>query len=264
MHTSKLTQFMIAAVAILFVAAPAHSQTSKSVIVANKAAKPTAIPRTASGKPDLSGIWQTLSTAEYDLEPHHARRDAPASLGVVEGGKIPYQASALDIKRDNFVNRRTRDPAAKCFMPGIPRATYLPHPFQIFQADKQLTFIYVFGETVRTVHANGSKHPEGHIDWWMGDSRAHWEGDTLVVDVTHFNDQTWLDRAGNFHSDALHVVERYTLAGPDHIEYEALIEDPKVFTRPWKINLILYRHKEKNFQLLEYKCYAFDLEKHYP
>jgi hypothetical protein len=222
------------------------------------------IPRLANGKPDLSGIWQALTPAEWNLEPHQASRNTPAGLGVVRGNVIPYQPWALEKRKENYQNRATADPARRCFMPGIPRANYLPHPFQIFQAEDQLTFIYEFGETVRTIHANGSKHPEGHIDWWMGDSRGVWEDDTLVVDVVHFNDQTWFDRAGNFHSDALHVIERYQLSGPDHIEYSATIEDPKVFTRPWQIDLVLYRRKEKNVQLLEYKCYAFDLEPHYP
>jgi hypothetical protein len=233
----------------------------KKVSVASKAVK---LPRTADGKPDLSGIWQTLSTADWDLEPHHAREDAPAGLGVVVGNEIPYQPWALAKKKENFESRATADPRTKCFMPGIPRVTYTPAPFQIFQSAKQFTIIYEFGETTRTIHANGTPHPPGHIDWWLGDSRGHWEGDTLVVDVIHFNDQTWFDRAGNFHSEELHVVERYTPLGPDHIQYEATIEDPKVFTRPWKISLILYRHKEKNFQLLENKCYAAKYEKFYP
>jgi hypothetical protein len=222
------------------------------------------IPRAAGGKPDLSGIWQALTPAEWNLEPHQASKNAPAGLGVVAGNAIPYQPWALRKREENFKNRATADPARRCFMPGIPRANYVPHPFQIFQTEDQLTFIYEFGETARTIHANGTKHPAGHIDWWMGDSRGSWDGDTLSVDVVHFNDQTWFDRAGNFHSDALHVVERYRLAGPDHIEYSATIEDPKVFTRPWQIDLVLYRRKEQNVQLLEYKCYAFDLEQHYP
>ncbi|HTE41670.1 MAG TPA: hypothetical protein VK629_12615 [Steroidobacteraceae bacterium] len=247
---------------ILALVAPpwVHAQTQSSKA---KVAKTAGIPRSASGKPDLSGIWQTLSTADWDLEPHHARADSPAGLGVVDG-PIPYQEWALLKKKENFANRVSLDPAAKCFMPGIPRATYKPFPFQIFQSEHQLTVLYEFGETARTIHANGSKHPDGHIDWWLGDSRGHWEGDTLVVDVIHFNDKTWFDRAGNFHSDELHVVERYTLIDRDTIEYHATIEDPKVFTRPWSINLLLYRHKEENFQLLEYKCFAFDLEKDYP
>ena len=124
--------------------------------------------------------------------------------------------------------------------------------------------LYEYAHAVRDIRADGTKHPDGHIDWWLGDSRGRWEGDTLVVDVTDFNDRTWFDRAGNFHSDALHVVERYTLADADHIDYQVTVDDPKVFTRPWKMDMVLYRHKEKGFQILEYECYGFDYEKIYP
>ena len=140
----------------------------------------------------------------------------------------------------------------------------MPFPFQIIQMPRQLTLLYEYNHTTRDIYANGTQHPPRHIDWWMGDSRGHWEGDTLVVDLIHFNDQTWFDRTGNFHSDALHEVERWTLVDRDHISYEVTIEDPKVFTRPWKMNMILYRHNEKNVQLLDYECYGFDFAKYYP
>jgi hypothetical protein len=222
------------------------------------------LPRTTDGKPDLSGFWQVLNPADADLLPHHARKDAPAGLGVVEGDVIPYQAWAEQKKKENFVNRATLDPADKCYLPGIPRITYTPFPFQILQSTAKLTFLYEYAHAVREIYTNGTPHPSGHIDWWLGDSRGHWEGDALVVDVVDFNDGTWLDHAGDFHSDELHIIERYTLLDPDHIQYEATVEDPNVFTRTWKISLPLYRHKEKNFQLLEYECYGFDLEKYYP
>jgi hypothetical protein len=223
-----------------------------------------AIPRTSAGRPDLSGIWQVMNTADWDIQDHQARPDAPAGLGVVEGDQIPYQAWAAAKKKENFEKRATEDPLAKCNLPGVPRITYTPLPFQIFQTSKQVTIFYQYAHAVRHIFANGSKHPDGHIDWWLGDSRAQWQGDTLVVDVTDFNDLTWFDRAGNFHSDELHVVERYTPADADHINYEVGIEDPKVFTRPWKMSMILYRHKEKNFQLLEHECYGFEYEPYYP
>jgi hypothetical protein len=224
----------------------------------------SAIPRTAEGRPDLSGIWQVMNTAEWDIQDHQARPDAPAGLGVVEGDQIPYQPWAAAKKKENFEKRATEDPLAKCYLPGVPRITYTPLPFQIFQTPKQVTIFYQYAHAVRHIFANGSKHPDGHIDWWLGDSRAQWQGDTLVVDVNDFNDLTWFDRAGNFHSDELHVVERYTPADADHINYEVSVEDPKVFTRPWKMSMILYRHKEKNFQLLEHECYGFEYEPYYP
>ena len=224
----------------------------------------SAIPRTTEGRPDLSGIWQVMNTAEWDIQDHQARPDAPAGLGVVEGDQIPYQPWAAAKKKENFEKRATEDPLAKCYLPGVPRITYAPLPFQIFQTRKQVTIFYQYAHAVRHIFANGSKHPDGHIDWWLGDSRAQWQGDTLVVDVTDFNDLTWFDRAGNFHSDELHVVERYTLADADHINYEVSVEDAKIFTRPWKMSMILYRHREKNFQLLEHECYGFEYEPYYP
>jgi hypothetical protein len=222
------------------------------------------VPRTADGKPNISGFWQVMNTADWDIQAHHARQDAEAGLGVVDGDDIPYQPWALAKKKENFENRAGADPRAKCFLPGVPRINYTPLPFQILQSQAQLTFFYEYAHGVRTIYTNGTPHPKGHIDWWLGDSRGHWEGDTLVVDVVDLNDQTWFDRAGNFHSDALHVVERYSLSDADHLDYEVTIEDPKVFTKPWKMNMVLYRHKEKNFQLLEYECYGFDYEKYYP
>jgi len=222
------------------------------------------IPRTADGKPDLSGIWQVMNSAAFDIQDHAAQKGVPGGPGVVEGNDIPYQPAALAKKKENYEKRATLDPDTKCYLPGVPRITYMPFPFQIIQKPTELTILYEYVHTVRYIFANGSPHPAGPIDWWLGDSRGRWEGDTLVVDVIHFNDQTWFDRAGNFHSDALHVVERYTLTDPDHITYAVTIEDPKVFTRPWNMSMILYRHKERNFQLYEYECYGFDYENIYP
>ena len=223
-----------------------------------------AVRRTADGKPDLSGLWQTQGSAYWNIQDHSAEKGIPAGQGIVEGNEIPYTAAGLAKKQANFANRATLDPENKCYLAGVPRSMYMQYPFQIFQTPEMVTMLFEYVHTVRYIYTNNSKHPDGHIDWWMGDSRARWEGDTLVVDVTHFNDLTWLDRAGNHHSDALHVVERYTPAGPDHINYEATIEDPKTFTRPWKINTVFYRRKEPNARLLEYECYGFDIEKYYP
>jgi hypothetical protein len=236
-------------------------------------------PPRINGKPDLNGIWETLNEANYDLEGHAARPAmavrpgpygpvpaapvlalgavgaVPPSLGVVEGGEIPYKPEALKKKKENQENWLTRDPEIKCYLPGVPRATYIPQPFQIFENAKQIFIAYQYDGAARNIYL---KDPgPAPIDSWMGQSVGHWEGDTLVVDVTGFNDQSWFDRAGDFHSDALHVVERYTRTSPDVISYEATIDDPKVFTRPWKISMPIYRRQEKNAQLLEFKCVEF-------
>ena len=212
-------------------------------------------PRTADGKPDLQGVWQVLNTAAWDIQDHAARLGVPAGQGVVEGNDIPYQPWAAAKRKENFETRATADPITKCFLPGVPRITYMPYPFHIFQTAGTTLILYEYDHAVRTIYTN-RPHPPGHIDFWLGVSRGRWEGDTLVVDAVDFNDQTWFDAAGNFHSDALHVIERYTRTGPDHIAYEVTIEDPKVFTRPWKMSMTLYRRQEKNVQLLDYECNA--------
>jgi hypothetical protein len=222
-------------------------------------------PRGPDGKPNLNGIWQTLNTANWDIQGHAASAGqvvalgaagaVPGGLGVVEGGEIPYLPAAAAKKKENFEHRLTADPEIKCFLPGVPRATYQPFPFQIVQTPKYIMMAYEFAGGNRTIYME--KAPPSPVDTWMGHSVGHWEGDTLVVDVTSFNDQTWFDRAGDFHSDALHVVERYTPLSPNALTYEATIEDPKVFSRPWKMSMPLYRHLEKNAQLLEFKCVEF-------
>jgi hypothetical protein len=217
-------------------------------------------PRTPVGHPDLQGVWQVVNTAAWNLEAHQAGRGVPAGHSVVEGGIIPYQPWALAKKKENVANRSTLDPETRCYLPGVPRVTYMPHPFQIVQMSDKVTILYEYLRVVRHIFMNGNPHPPGPIDWWMGDSRGRWEGNTLVADVVHFSDRTWLDRAGNFHSDALHVVERYTPTGPDHLLYEATVEDPKVFTRPWKISMPLYRRQGPASELLEYDCYPDLLE----
>ena len=217
------------------------------------------LPRTATGKPDLSGIWQAVTTAHWNIQAHPAEKGIPAGLGVVEGDEIPYQTWAAAKKRDNFDNRATADPESKCYLPGVPRITYMPYPFQIFQTPTHVALVYEYVHAVRRIFMD-SPHPDGPIEWFMGDSRGRWDGDTLVVDASHFTGMTWFDRAGNFHSPALHVVERYTLISAHHINYEVTIEDPKVFTRPWKMRMPLYRRLDKNIRILEYECYAFGFE----
>lgn len=251
----RLTSALLAGLALA--AVPVSSSLAK-------APRDSGIPRLANGKPDFSGIWQTTSAADYDLEPHSARKDAPPGPGIVDGGSIPYLPKALEQRRKNFEARASADPRLKCFTLGVPRGIYYPEPFQIFQRDQDLTVLFQFGHSVRTIHTNGTDHPKVPNDWWLGDSRARWEGDTLVVDVRHFNDETWLDRAGNFHSDALHVVERWRFLDRNTIEYRATLEDPQVFSRPWTLGVLLHRHREKNFQLIENYCFTLDYDQHYP
>jgi hypothetical protein len=224
--------------------------------LAPAAARGQALPRMPDGKPDLSGIWQAVNTAGWNILPHAAEDGVPAGLGVVDGGVLPYTPAAAARQRENFAKRATLDPEARCLLPGVPRATYMGFPFQIVQTPNQTSILYEYAHTLRNIFMN-SQHPRGPIEWWMGDSRGRWEGDTLVVDVVHFNDQTWFDRAGNHHSEQLHVIERYTLVGANHMNYEATIEDPKVFTRPWTMRMPLYRRLDANMQLLEYECYGF-------
>jgi len=213
-------------------------------------------PRTPDGQPDLQGIWQAVNTAVWNIQDHSASLGVPAGQGIVDGNEIPYRQEALAKRLENYRNRTTDDPERKCYMVGTPRILYMPYPFQIVQTRNQIAIISEYVHTVRSIRLAG-QHPAGSVQWWMGDSRARWEGETLVVDVTNFTDQTWFDRSGNYHSDALHVVERYTRIGPDHIQYEATLEDPKTFTRPWKISMPLYRRVERNAQLLEYECQAY-------
>ena len=222
-------------------------------------------PRTADGKPNLSGIWQAVTTANWDLLDHEARQgpvfslgasfSVPSGLGVVEGNVIPYQPSAAAKKKENAANWTTLDPEVKCYLPGVPRATYQGFPFQIVQTPGDMLIAYEFAAATRTIYMRDPGTPPN--DFWMGWSKGRWEGETLVVEVTHLNDQTWFSRAGDFHSDELKVTERYTATGPDHLLYEATITDPKVFTRPWKISLPLYRRKDARAQLLDYKCVEF-------
>ncbi len=249
-----MRSFSIAAVAavIFSVGLAAHGQAYRA-------------PRSADGHADLNGIWEALNTANWDLQDHSpapgtmwetgAIGAEPAGQGVVEGGVIPYLPAALEKKNQNFADRRTKDPEAKCYMPGIPRANYMPYPFQIVQSPNGILLVYEYASANRFV--NMGKPQEAGSDTWMGTNNGHWEGDTLVIDVTGLNGLAWFDRAGDFASDQLHVVERFTRTDRDHLQYEATIEDPKTFSRPWKISMPLYRRVEKNAQLLEFKCVEF-------
>lgn len=217
------------------------------------AARPN-LPRTADGKPNLSGIWQVQNTARYDLQDHVAKADMPPGKGVVVGNEIPYLPAAAAKKAENLQNRKTADPLTQCYLPGVPRIMYLDFPFQIFQTPREIAMTFEWSQVHRVIHTSGSTHHDG-IEFWMGDSRGKWEGDTLVVEVINHNDKTWFDMAGNFHSDALKVVERYRLTDRDTIQYDATIEDAVTFTKPWTISMSLHRRKDLN-RIMEYGCQA--------
>lgn len=239
------------------------------VSVFSEAAESAAVPRTADGSPDFNGIWQAIGSAHWNVEPHAADFSPlvelgaigaiPAGLGVVEGGRIPYTAAARAKQQENKADWLALDPVVKCYMPGIPRANYLPFPFQIIQSPGHVIMAYEFASASRIVYMNRPDF-EAPIFTWMGHSRGHFDGDTLVIDVTDQVPDTWLDSAGNHHSDALRVTERYTHSGPNVLIYEATLEDPNVYTQPWTLKMPLYRRLDENMQILEFKCVEFTEE----
>jgi len=268
-----------------FVAAAASAVIAMSAsCTASQPAQAGRPARTADGKPNFNGVWQAVNEANWDLQAHDARSGmvtqkgvyeydyarvpaapvvalgaaagVPASLGVVQGdGQIPYTPEAAAVKQQNGENWIDRDPELKCYLPGTPRAMYMPYPFAIVQGVDKIHMTFAFSNAGRVIHLNKVEGPPD--DTYMGHSVGRWEGDTLVVEVTNFNGKNWFDRAGNFHSDALKLVERYSPISPDAIRYEVTIEDPKTFTRSWSIAMPLYRRLEENATVLDYPCIEF-------
>jgi hypothetical protein len=206
--------------------------------------------------PDFRGIWRARGTAYVNLEGHRGARGIAGSASIVvdpPDGKIPYKPEALERRRDNYRNRATADPSSKCYQAGVPRATYLPTPLQILQSPGNFAIVYEENHAFRVFHPDTRPHFD-NTDWWMGDTRYRWEGDTLVADVVALTDQLWLDQAGNFHSTEFHVVERYRLLDADTLEYEARIEDPVVYSRAWTLRTVLDRVKEPGARIIEDEC----------
>lgn len=250
-----------------------------AVVAVSADAQTAEIPRTQDGKPDMNGIWQALGNAHWDIEPHAARAalqmqagpvvpvpakpvlafgavgSVPSGVGVVVGGEIPYLPEARAKKIENQENWSERDPEIHCYLPGVPRATYMPFPFQIFQSSSHFFIAYEYAGALRNIYMEDPGPAQ--VDSWMGQSVGHWEGDTFVAEGSGFNDQTWFDRAGNHHSASMTVVERYTMTSPYHILYEATIEDPETFSRPWMIRMPLYRHVNEDARLGQFKCVEF-------
>ncbi|MDX1578663.1 MAG: hypothetical protein R3266_09260 [Gemmatimonadota bacterium] len=237
------------------------------------------LPRTASGRPDMNGLWQALGNAYWDIEPHLARPalamqpgpvvpvpadevlalgavgSVPWGYGVVESGAIPYLPEARAKRDENRERYLERDPEIKCYLPGVPRANYMHLPFQIFQSDRKFFIAYEYAGAVRDIYFEDPGPPQ--VDSWMGQSVGRWEGDTLVVRVNGFNGRTWFDRAGNHHGPGLVVTERWTMTGPDHLLYEATMEDPETFSEPWTIRMPLYRNVDPDARLGQFKCVRF-------
>ncbi len=235
--------------------------------------------RMPDGKPNLNGVWQVLNRANYNLESHPASASmqliegpvvpiphpdilalgavgaVPAGLSVVVGEEIPYTKKALKVRKENKNNWLERDPEIKCYLPGVPRATYMPYPFQIFQSKSAFFIAYEYAGATRNIYLEDPGEPP--VDSWMGQSWGYWEEDNFVIETKGFNGQTWLDRSGNFHSDKLKVIEKYTLLNNHTMQYEAKIEDPETFTRPWKIEMILYKRIGKDAELQQFKCVEF-------
>lgn len=263
---------VVAAAAVLLALAVSSIRTT-----GESSARPA---RMADGRPNLNGIWQVTNTANWDLLAHTVRPAVsqpgvyenhpvlaapvlalgslglvPAGPGVVEGNDIPYKPDAAAMKRDNGEHWLDRDPEVRCYMPGIPRAMYMPYPFQITQSPSKIQMVFAYANASRTIFLEEAPMPPA--DKWMGHSVGHWEGSTLVVHVTNFNDRTWLSRSGDFHSDALDVVERLTPITQDALRYEVTLTDPNVYTRPWKMSMVLYRQLEDNATLVDFRCLEF-------
>jgi hypothetical protein len=248
---------LTAVAASAFATAPANAQQSSA------AERPARI----SGQPNINGIWQAMNSANWNLEAHSAEAlkefwalgslaAIPAGQSVVDGdGKIPYKPEALAKRDENRAGWPKSDPETNCYLPGIPRATYMPFPFQIVQGGGNILFVYSYASANRLVNMGEPIVPP--VDTWMGQSNGRWEGDILVVETTGFNDLTWFDRSGNYHTNALKVTERFVPVSENHLQYSATIEDSNVYSRPWTINMPLYRHIDANAQILEFKCVPF-------
>ena len=221
---------------------------STALAASGVAAAQGKIPRLANGKPDFSGIWQTTTLADFDLEPHSPREDAPPGPGIVEGNLIPYLPAALEQKKKNFAARATNDPRAKCFSLGVPRQIYYPEPFQILQRERDVTLVPQFGNSVRTIHTNGSLHPEEDNDFWLGDSRGRWEGNTLVVETTNFHPESNYEGSGPNRT----VIERFALTDANTLSYEFTVDDATTWTRPWTGQVPWQRDEGPIF---EYACH---------
>jgi hypothetical protein len=243
--------------------------------LADSGSKPVAkvppMPRTPAGKPDFQGLWEVRppgGNAAYDVEDHLKQvYGIPPGKGVIvdpKDGKIPYLPAAAQRKQDLVEHHMYEDPEAHCFLSGVPRQVYAPFGFTILQPAGYTLMLFENFHAYRVIPMDGRPHLPPDIKLYDGDSRGSWDGDTLVVDVTNQNDKTWFDMAGNFHSDAIHVVERYTPADANTINYQATIDDPKTFSRPWTIAFPITRITRPGYEMMELACVEGERDlKHY-
>jgi hypothetical protein len=251
MSTARTAVLVCSSLLLAVAALDAHAQ--------NPEKSSTFVPaRLWDGKtPDFRGIWQARGTAHVNIEGHRGEKGVAASPSIVVDppeGKIPYKPEALAVRQSNYAARATADPSLKCYQAGVPRATYVPSPLQILQGPGG-TFAIVYQENhaFRVFYPDTRPHFDA-ADFWMGDTRYRWEGDTLVADVVALTDQMWMDQAGNFHSPDVHIVERYRMTDADTIEYEARIEDPAVYLKPWTLRSALERVKRRGARIIEDEC----------
>lgn len=266
----QTTKLVVTAFFACVVMSIVHAQQRAGTPARGAASPPPQAPtyraaRTGDGRPDLNGIWQALDGANWNIEPHAADfgtvpqlgaiNAVPPGVGVVDNGAIPYRRELLAQRAENYKNRTGLDPEARCYLPGVPRAMYMPQPFQIIQSADHIMMAFQYAGAIRTIYMKDQKPAPAPS--WMGWSNGRWEGETLVIETTALDDRTWFDRAGNFHSDEMKVTERISARSADILNYEATIDDPKTFTRVWKISLPLYRRVDRNAQIMEFKCVEF-------
>ena len=234
---ARIIQAMIAIVAALCVsAAPALAQKKGAAFT---------VAKTWYDQPDLQGIWVPVKPVD-NLEKGGYIKDPP-------NGKIPYAAGQAAKRAENLKNAATADLVNKCYMPGVPRLMYMGFPFQLFETKNYVAIASEYSHVFRMIYLDGSPHLD-FPDLWDGDSRGHWDGNSLVTDVTNFNDMTWLDKAGNHHSNQLHVTERFTRTGENSLLYEATISDPMTFTKDWKIAVPMVRKTGPTARIMEHEC----------
>jgi hypothetical protein len=205
--------------------------------------------RTPDGKPDLNGYWGgCCNLGLQDLETQRGVIVDPTPA------KIPYNAEYAAKAKDLRANHMYDEPGLHCNLEGVPFQMYTQFGFQINSNPKLTLITWDFMNSNRVIHMDGRPHPPESLKLFMGDSLGHWEGDVLVIETTNLNDKTWLDAVGHLHSDAIHVVERFTAVDANTIRYEATVNDPKAFTQPLKLTDTFRRNTKAGYEQMEFAC----------